>query len=69
MAYIQLSMSGRTRPPPGDWPAACVLVFDDSFPIHFAMSGTMATDAFGALIEGRYERLFKDWQVAIRKLM
>jgi hypothetical protein len=34
-----------------------------SFAIHCAMPGKVATDAFGTLTEGRYERLFKDRQV------
>jgi len=48
-----------------------VLVFDDYandvLPDSFAMPCKVATDAFLAMIEGRYELIFKDWQVAISK--
>lgn len=51
--------------------AGAVLVSDDYandvLPDSFAMPCRVATDAFLAMIEGRYELIFKDWQVAISK--
>jgi SAM-dependent methyltransferase len=48
-----------------------ILVFDDYehplFPDSFDMSAGPAVRAFLSLISGKYELLFKDWQVALRK--
>jgi hypothetical protein len=48
-----------------------ILVFDDYehalFPDSFDMSAGPAIRAFLSLISGKYELLFKDWQVALRK--
>jgi hypothetical protein len=48
-------------------------VFDDYasdvLPASFAMPCKEATDAFLSMVEGRYELLFKDWQVDIGKRM
>jgi hypothetical protein len=48
-----------------------VIVFDDyesaAFPDLFELSAKPAVDAFLALVVGRYDLLFKDWQVAVAK--
>lgn len=48
-----------------------ILVFDDYehplFPDSFDMSAGPAIRAFLSLISGKYELLFEDWQVALRK--
>jgi SAM-dependent methyltransferase len=48
-----------------------IVVFDDYenavFPDSFSLAGKPAIDAFLDMIDGRYELLFKDWQVAIRR--
>ncbi|MDQ4103190.1 MAG: class I SAM-dependent methyltransferase [Actinomycetota bacterium] len=48
-----------------------ILVFDDYehplFPDSFDMSAGPAIRAFLSLISGKYELLFKDWQVALQK--
>ncbi len=47
------------------------LVFDDYehplFPDSFDMSAGPAIDAFLSMLSGRYELMFADWQVALRK--
>jgi len=47
------------------------LVFDDYehplFPDSFGMSAGPAIDAFLSMLSGRYELMFADWQVALRK--
>lgn len=47
------------------------LVFDDYehplFPDSFGMSAGPAIDAFLSMLSGRYELIFADWQVALRK--
>ena len=49
-----------------------ILVFDDYehtlFPDSFGMSAGPAIRAFLLLLSGKYELLFKDWQVAVRKV-
>ena len=48
-----------------------ILVFDDYehalFPDSFDMSAGPAISAFLSLLSGKYELMFKDWQVALRK--
>ena len=48
-----------------------ILVFDDYehplFPDSFGMSAGPAIDAFLSMLSGRYELMFADWQVALRK--
>ena len=48
-----------------------ILIFDDYehtlFPDSFGMSAGPAIRAFLTLLAGRYQLLFQDWQVAIRK--
>ena len=48
-----------------------ILVFDDYehalFPDSFGMTAGPAINAFLSLLSGKYELMFKDWQVALRK--
>jgi len=51
--------------------SGALLVFDDYehslFPDSFGMSAGRAIDAFLTTVEGEYELVFQDWQVAVRK--